>query len=58
MKASLQACIVYSIGAAILVCLLLKPALGLFFTGDVDMSAMLPLGENLCVLKRDLLYSA
>ena len=42
MKAALQACIVYSIGAAILVCLLLKPALGLFFTGDVDMSAMLP----------------
>lgn len=41
-KAALQACIVYSIGAAILVCLLLKPALGLFFTGDVDMSAMLP----------------
>ena len=25
-----------------LVCLLLKPALGLFFTGDVDMNSMLP----------------
>ena len=28
--------------AAVLVCILLKPALGLFFTGDVDMNSMLP----------------
>ncbi len=41
-RAALQSCIVYSIAAAILVCLLLKPALGLFFTGDVDMDVMLP----------------
>ncbi len=41
-KASLEASVVYALAAAAVVCLLLKPALGLFFTGDVDMSSMLP----------------
>ena len=41
-KAALSSCVVYSIGAAVLVCVLLKPALGLFFTGDVDMNTVLP----------------
>ena len=41
-KASLEASVVYALAAAVLVCILLKPALGLFFTGDVDMNSMLP----------------
>lgn len=41
-KASLGASVVYALASAALVCLLLKPALGLFFTGNVDMNAMLP----------------
>lgn len=41
-KASLEASVVYALVAAAIVCLLLKPALGLFFTGDVDMGSMLP----------------
>ncbi|MGO5541332.1 MATE family efflux transporter [Blautia sp. HCP3S3_H10_1] len=41
-KAALGASVVYAVGAAVLVVLLLKPALGLFFTGDVDMSSMFP----------------
>lgn len=39
---SLVTSTVYSIVAAILICSLLKPCLGLFFTGDVDITAMLP----------------
>lgn len=41
-KAALGTCVVYALLAAGLVCLLLEPALSLFFTGDVDMSTMLP----------------
>lgn len=41
-KAALEASVVYALAAAVLVCILLKPALGLFFTGDVDMNSMLP----------------
>lgn len=41
-KAALGSCVVYALAAAVLVCLLLRPALGLFFTGDVDMNSMLP----------------
>ena len=41
-KASLEASVVYALAAAVLVCILLKPALGLFFTGNVDMNSMLP----------------
>lgn len=41
-KSALLASTVYSIVAAILICSLLKPCLGLFFTGDVDITAMLP----------------
>ena len=41
-KAALGSCVVYALASALLVCILLKPALGLFFTGDVDMNSMLP----------------
>lgn len=41
-KAALQVSVIYALAAAVLVCTLLKPALGLFFTGDVDMNSMLP----------------
>ena len=41
-KAALEASVVYALAAAVLVCILLKPALGLFFTGNVDMNSMLP----------------
>lgn len=41
-KAALQASAVYSVTAGILVCLLLRPSLQLFFSGDVDLDAMLP----------------
>ena len=41
-KASLLVSVVYAVAAGILVCLLLKPALGIFFTGNVDMDAMMP----------------
>lgn len=41
-RAALLISITYSIAAAALVFLLLKPCLGLFFTGDVDMASMMP----------------
>ena len=41
-KAALGASVVYALAAAVLVCILLRSALGLFFTGDVDMNSMLP----------------
>ena len=41
-KAALQVSVIYALAAAVLVCTLLKPALGLFFTGNVDMNSMLP----------------
>ena len=40
--AALLISITYSVAAAVLVFLLLKPCLGLFFTGDVDMASMMP----------------
>ena len=41
-RAALLTSITYSIAAAALVFLLLKPCLSLFFSGDVDMAAMMP----------------
>ena len=41
-RAALLTSITYSIAAAVLVFLLLKPCLSLFFSGDVDMAAMMP----------------
>lgn len=41
-RAALLAEFVYSIAAAICVCLLLRPSIGLFFSGDVDVNVMLP----------------
>ena len=41
-KTSLLVSVVYAVASAALVCLLLKPALGLFFTGNVDIDAMMP----------------
>lgn len=41
-RAAALAEIVYAVTAAVLVCAALKPALGLFFAGDVDMAAMMP----------------
>ncbi|MDY5665162.1 MAG: MATE family efflux transporter [Blautia sp.] len=41
-KTSLLVSVVYAVVSAALVCLLLKPALGLFFTGNVDIDAMMP----------------
>lgn len=40
--AALLTTAVYSVLSAVLIFLLLKPCLGLFFTGDVDLSAMMP----------------
>ena len=47
-RAALLAEFVYSIAVALLMCALLKPCLGLFFTGDVDISAMMPWAETYC----------
>ena len=52
-KSALLASTVYSIVAAVLICSLLKPCLGLFFTGDVDITVMLPLGKDLCLYVRN-----
>ena len=41
-RAALLTSVTYSIAAAALVFLLLKPCLSLFFSGDVDMAAMMP----------------
>lgn len=41
-RSALIASTVYSLAAAALICLLLKPCLGLFFAADVDIAAMLP----------------
>ena len=41
-RAALLTSVTYSIAAAVLVFLLLKPCLSLFFSGDVDMAAMMP----------------
>lgn len=45
-RAALLASSVYSVAAAVLICLLLKPCLGLFFAGDVDMAAMMPWAQT------------
>ena len=41
---------VYSIAVAVLMFVLLKPSLHLFFTGDVDLNAMFPWAETYCHL--------
>ncbi|MDO4284464.1 MAG: MATE family efflux transporter [Eubacteriales bacterium] len=41
-RAALLCSAVYALIAAVLVCLFLQPSLGLFFSGDVDMEAMMP----------------
>lgn len=46
-RSALLAEFVYSVAAAALMCALLKPCLGLFFTGDVDLGAMMPVGKNI-----------
>lgn len=57
-RASLSASAVYSVAIALLVWILLKPCLGLFFTADVDMSAMMPWAETYIHIWRHLLHSA
>lgn len=50
-KAGLGAIIVYAMAAAVIVSIGLEPALGIFFTGDVDMAAMMPWARtymNIC----------
>lgn len=52
-RAALLAEFVYSIAAAILMRIILKPSIGLFFSGDVDITAMLPWATtytNICTL--------
>ena len=49
-KAALLAEFVYSVTVALLMCALLRPCLGLFFTGDVDISAMMPWAETYCYM--------
>ena len=49
-KAALLAEFVYSVAVALLMCALLRPCLGLFFTGDVDISAMMPWAETYCYM--------
>lgn len=41
-RAALGTEVVYSLVVAVLVCVLLEPCMGLFFSSDVDMSAMMP----------------
>lgn len=41
-RAALFSSTVYSLAAAALICLLIRPCLGLFFPGDVDIAAMMP----------------
>lgn len=41
-RAALLTSVTYSIAAAVLIFLLLKPCLSLFFSGDVDMATMMP----------------
>ena len=45
-RASLSASAVYAVAVALLVWILLKPCLGLFFTADVDLSVMMPWAET------------
>ena len=45
-RASLSASAVYAVAVALLVWILLKPCLGLFFTADVNMSVMMPWAET------------
>lgn len=49
-RAALFAEFIYSITVAVVMCLLLKPCLGLFFTGDVDINAMMPWAKTYCYL--------
>ena len=56
-KAALEASVVYALAAAVLVCILLKPALGLFFTGDVDMNSMLPWAKTYIYMSVIFLHS-
>jgi len=41
-RAALLAEIVYAVAAGIVMCMVLEPAIGLFFAGDVDLASMLP----------------
>ena len=43
---AVRLCVAYSLAAGVLVCLFLRPALGLFFSGDVDMNAMMPWAQT------------
>ena len=49
-RAALIADSIYSVSMAVLIFLLLRPCLGLFFSGDVDISAMLPWAKTYCYL--------
>ena len=49
-RSALLAEFVYSVAAAALMCALLKPCLGLFFTGDVDLGAMMPWAKTYCYM--------
>lgn len=50
-RAALGAIITYGIAAAVIVSIVLEPALGIFFAGDVDLSVMMPWSRtymNIC----------
>ena len=49
-RAALFAEFIYSIAAAAVMILLLKPCLHLFFSGDVDMTAMMPWATTYCYM--------
>ena len=49
-KNALIAEFIYSLAAAAIMFFLYKPCLGLFFTGDVDLSAMIPWARTYCQL--------
>ena len=55
-RAALKAEFIYSIAAGVLVCLLLEPCLGLFFSGDVDIHAMMPWAKPILYV-RGIFYS-
>ena len=45
-RAALIIEVIYSVASAVVVSAALGPSLGLFFSGEVDLAAMMPLGQN------------
>ena len=56
-RAALKAEFIYSIAAGVLVCLLLEPCLGLFFSRRCGYSRYDAMGENLYLYVRGIFYS-